>query len=85
MLAWPTGYWHDQERAQRKGKNMLKKRYLSNDKICKVVFILPRQFNAQKAVLVGDFNNWDKDATPMRQNKDGTWKANVRLEAGQEY
>lgn len=64
---------------------MVKKRYLSKDKACKVTFTLPRQIEAKKAVLVGDFNDWDKSATPMKQNKDGTWKTNVKLEAGREY
>lgn len=64
---------------------MLKKRYLSDGKICKVTFILPSQIDAQSAMLVGDFNNWDKTATPMKPAKDGKWQVDVKLEAGQEY
>ncbi len=64
---------------------MLKKQYLSDGKICKVTFTLPAQIDATAAVLVGDFNNWDKDALPMKRAKDGAWKVEVKLEAGHEY
>ncbi len=64
---------------------MLKKRYISDGKICKVTFILPSQIGAQSAMLVGDFNNWDKTATPMKQSKDGKWQVELKLDAGQEY
>jgi 1,4-alpha-glucan branching enzyme len=64
---------------------MLKKQYLSDGKICKVTFSLQPQFGAASVMLVGDFNNWDKDSLPMKQAKNGAWKAEVRLEAGREY
>ncbi len=64
---------------------MLKKRYISNDEVCKVTFVLPPEIEAKTAAIVGDFNNWDKGATPMSQLKDGTWKVDVKLEAGKEY
>ncbi len=63
---------------------MLKKRYISNGEICKVTFILPSEIEAKSASVAGDFNNWSKDATPMQQLKDGTWKVEVNLEAGRE-
>ncbi len=64
---------------------MLKKRYASGGKICKVTFTLPHQIEATSATLVGDFNNWDKDALPMTRSEDDSWKAEVKLKAGQEY
>jgi 1,4-alpha-glucan branching enzyme len=64
---------------------MLKKRYISENKVCKVTFTLPAQVDARSAALVGDFNGWKKDATPMRQMKDGGWRAEVKLDAGREY
>jgi 1,4-alpha-glucan branching enzyme len=64
---------------------MLKKRYLSQGKVCKVTFILPTEIKARSAFLAGEFNNWDKDATPLEQSKDGSWKAELKLEAGKEY
>jgi 1,4-alpha-glucan branching enzyme len=68
-----------------RGKTMIKKRYASDGKICKVTFTLPPQIKATSAVLTGDFNNWHKDALPMKRAKDGAWKVDVKLEAGREY
>jgi 1,4-alpha-glucan branching enzyme len=64
---------------------MLKKRYISKGTICKVTFILPPEIEARSVAVVGDFNNWSKDANPMQQLKDGTWKVDIKLEAGREY
>lgn len=64
---------------------MLKKRYISNGKICKVTFIFSPQLNAKSVALVGDFNNWDKGANPMEKAKDGSWEIELKLEAGHEY
>ena len=64
---------------------MIKKRYISKGTICKVAFYLPEDIDARTAYVVGDFNNWDKEATPMKQLKDGRWKAELKLEAGREY
>ena len=64
---------------------MLKKRYISKGTICKVTFILPHEIEARSVAVVGDFNNWSKDANPMQQLKDGTWKVDIKLEAGREY
>nr|MBN1228811.1 isoamylase early set domain-containing protein [Anaerolineae bacterium] len=64
---------------------MLKKRYLSDGTICKVSFYLPEQIDAKTAYVVGDFNNWNKEATPMVRLKSGQWKADINLDAGKEY
>lgn len=64
---------------------MLKKRYVSDGKICEVTFVLPSDIQAGSAALVGDFNNWDKESLPMKQAKNGIWKAKVKLDAGREY
>lgn len=64
---------------------MLKKKYMSKDTICKVTFILPTEIKARSANVVGEFNNWDKEASPMAQAKDGAWQAELKLEAGREY
>jgi 1,4-alpha-glucan branching enzyme len=66
-------------------ENMLKKRRLSQGKGYEVTFILPPAINAKSVMLVGDFNNWDKDATPMSQAKDGSWQVKVKLEPKQEF
>jgi 1,4-alpha-glucan branching enzyme len=56
-----------------------------NSSICRVTFVLPPSMQAKSASVVGDFNSWDKDATPMIQDEDGTWQAVVDLEVGREY
>ncbi len=38
---------------------------------------------AKRVMLVGSFNNWDRDANPMAgPNKDGDWTAEIKLGAG---
>ncbi len=40
---------------------------------------------ATEVYLVGEFNDWDAQATPMRRLKDGAFTAEVELETGREY
>ena len=61
------------------------KRYISKNAVCKASFYLPKEVGAKKAYLVGDFNDWNEKATPMTQLKSGQWKAEIKLDAGQEY
>jgi 1,4-alpha-glucan branching enzyme len=63
----------------------MEKKYLEKNKSCKVTFILPSAIEAHSAAVVGEFNDWDNQATPMQQDKDGLWKAEIKLEAGREY
>ncbi|MBI4212636.1 MAG: isoamylase early set domain-containing protein [Deltaproteobacteria bacterium] len=37
---------------------------------------------AKSVVLVGDFNLWSKDATPLQKNADGVWEVRVPLTEG---
>ncbi len=53
-----------------------------------IVFSLPQEAfgTATAAVLLGDFNNWDIDkAIALKQDKDGLWKATVKLKPGHTY
>ena len=38
--------------------------------------------SAQRVALVGDFNDWDSEATPLRQAAGGLWIVTVPLTAG---
>lgn len=38
---------------------------------------------ANSISLVGDFNDWHTGATPMKKDKSGVWKAELRLDAGE--
>lgn len=63
---------------------MLSKKYDSKKSTCRVTLVLPVK-KGSCAAVVGDFNNWDRYATPMKRQMDGTWVCELRLEAGREY
>ena len=62
---------------------MLRKRYLKSRNAVKVSFYT--EFEAESVFLVGDFNDWDKTATPMKRLKDGRFKSVLDLEPEREY
>jgi 1,4-alpha-glucan branching enzyme len=65
---------------------MLKKQVLKSKPVCKVTFTLPEAIKAESAFLVGDFNNWDEKATPMKLvKKSGQFSVSLDLEQGREY
>jgi 1,4-alpha-glucan branching enzyme len=63
------------------------KKYLKTRPVSKVTFKVPREIaaGASKASLVGEFNDWDPQATRMRKLKTGEFKVTVDLEVGREY
>lgn len=64
-----------------------RKQYLKNRPVCKVTFKLPAEIgnSANKANLVGEFNSWDMNATPMKKLKDGAFTVTIDLERDREY
>jgi len=38
--------------------------------------------NAQKVILMGDFNQWNPKKHPMRKDKNGVWRTTVRIYPG---
>ena len=64
---------------------MLKKQYLKTRPVCKVTFYTPAAIEAEEVYLVGDFNEWDEEATPMRKLKDGRFKVTLDLDQDEEY
>ncbi len=64
---------------------MLKKQYLKSKPVCKVTFYTPEEIEAEEVTLVGDFNEWDEEATPMKKMKDGRFKVILPLDKGNEY
>lgn len=64
---------------------MLKKQFLKSKPVCKVTFYTPAEIDAESVYLVGDFNGWDEDATPMEPLKDGRFKVTVNLDKDREY
>jgi 1,4-alpha-glucan branching enzyme len=63
---------------------MLKKQN-SKSKNVKVTFSLPKEVQGETVCLVGDFNNWDEKATPMKSDGDGAFTTTLSLEKGHEY
>lgn len=61
----------------------LKKTYVKSKNICRVTFNLA-DVNAAQVAVVGDFNSWNEQATPMKKSKTG-FSATVDLEPGREY
>jgi hypothetical protein len=65
---------------------MITKTYLKTGSSCRVTFKIPSgPPEAQSAVVLGEWNGWNPDATPMKRGKDGSWSATVTLETGRPY
>lgn len=60
---------------------MIATKNLKDDRV-QVTFALPEQPEIESASLVGDFNDWNPEATPMKRSKKGGWRANVKLAKG---
>ncbi len=65
----------------------IKKKLLKSKPECKVTFHLDKEacFDAQKVTVVGDFNDWDKNATCLKKAKDGDFSVTINLETGKDY
>lgn len=61
----------------------MKKTYLKSKNKCKVTFTCPDR-QAEVIHLVGDFNDWNYESTPMKKGKNG-FTATLELEPGQTY
>lgn len=65
----------------------IKKQYLKSSPACRVTFKLPKAAaeGADRVTIAGDFNGWDKKATPMKRLKNGDFTVTLELESGVEY
>ena len=64
-----------------------KKQYLKSKPICKVTFKLSKEEAqaAQKARIVGDFNEWDLSTSPMKRLKNGDFTCSLNLAKDTQY
>ncbi|MGF1584411.1 MAG: isoamylase early set domain-containing protein [Bacteroidales bacterium] len=64
----------------------IKKKYLTDKEKCKVTFSLPAELaeNAKSAKVVGEFNNWDPEGSPMKK-RSGKFNLTLELESNKEY
>ena len=65
----------------------IKKEYFKTKNICRVTFRLPKiaASDAKNVCIVGDFNNWNIYANPMKKLKKGDYTIKLDLEPGREY
>ena len=65
----------------------MKKRYLKSKSVCKVTFELPKDVtsSAKRVYVVGEFNQWDMESTPMIKRKDGSFSVTLDLLKDREY
>jgi 1,4-alpha-glucan branching enzyme len=65
----------------------MKKQYLKTKPVCKVTFRLQKEMakSAKTVNIVGDFNNWDIYATPMKKSKNGSFTVTLDLGLDTEY
>ena len=63
----------------------MKKTYSIKGRTCRVTFELPADVEATSVSVAGEFNDWDRDAHPMTQRKDGRFSRTVALKTGAEY
>jgi 1,4-alpha-glucan branching enzyme len=64
---------------------MIHKRHSVNPGKVVVVFEIPGTIWADRINLVGDFNNWDRESVPLRQDRQGNWLVEMELDVGCEY
>jgi hypothetical protein len=71
-------------KAERHG---IKKAHIMTRNICKVTFRLPGEAASKAATVtvVGDFNDWNREVTPLEKLGNGDFAVTVELEAGKEY
>ncbi len=62
----------------------ISKKFLKTKPVCKVTFAYTAP-EITELSLVGDFNQWDATATPMKKLKNGTFKTVVDLEVKKSY
>ena len=69
---------------------MLKKKYVKSRNVTKITFEVPKDelpegLEVKSVNLVGDFNNWNPEATPMKRIKGGAFRVMLELEPGRDY
>ncbi|MEL6811225.1 MAG: isoamylase early set domain-containing protein [Bacteroidota bacterium] len=60
------------------------KQYLKSKPVCKVTFTVPAA-EAQEVKVVGTFNSWNTEETPLKKLKNGNFKGTVTLEKDRSY
>lgn len=64
---------------------MITKKNSSHQGFVRVCFELPSCLWADHVFLVGDFNGWNRQSTPLRQDRDGVWRVELDLPYGERF
>ena len=85
-----TNCWVNYIKQIIENKNKNKKpeeKFLETKKVRRITFRLPKvaATDAKSVCIVGDFNNWNTYANPMKKLKDGDYSIDLDLELGREY
>jgi hypothetical protein len=69
------------------GASGMMKEYLEGGKLCKVTFRLPSVAapGAKNVCIVGDFNDWNTRANPMKRQENGDYELSLKFEPRKEY
>ncbi|AUC83359.1 isoamylase early set domain-containing protein [Lacinutrix sp. Bg11-31] len=60
------------------------KQFLKSKPVCKVTFTVSAE-EANEVNVVGNFNEWNTEATALKKLKNGTFKGTVNLEKDKSY
>ena len=65
----------------------IEKQYVEGSPVCRVTFTLPKEAasGAETVHVVGEFNDWSVDATPMDRRMGGGFVVTLDLEKGRAY
>lgn len=65
----------------------MEKKFLKTRPVCKVTFNLPKEAapDAQSVCIMGEFNNWSREATPLKRRADGDYFVTLDLDIGRSY
>ena len=69
----------EKKKMKSEGKSVTKKREKSIEKTVEFTYSAPE---AKDVFLAGEFNQWDMDSLPMKQDKKGVWKIKIKLPPG---
>jgi 1,4-alpha-glucan branching enzyme len=63
------------------------KKFLKTRPVCRVTFTLPEAAapTAETVCLIGEFNDWSHDATPMKRQKTRGFSVSLDLAKGRSY
>jgi 1,4-alpha-glucan branching enzyme len=65
----------------------IKKEPLKTGPVCRVTFVLPKEAapEAETVCIIGEFNSWSRDATPLKRRPNGDFSVSLDLETGRSY